>query len=162
MRKSFQMATVFTGAAACAAAFAPTASAVTARTAPAVRAGAAVARAAAAVPARTGSKDCNAGTKTWVHVYFPAGADHGPVCFGGRGAEGVNSVTLVGVCGGNNSGYIFGYSTDHGAFWGIPYGHGTGERNFSKWSAHGIHVGGDLRVTEVSISGFRGGDTCPQ
>lgn len=157
MRKSFQMATVFTGAAACAAVFAPTAGAVTARTAPAVRAGAATARTTAAVPA-TVSENCNAGTKTWVHVYFPAGADHGPVCFGDRGIVGVASVTLLGVCGGNNSGVIFGYSTDHQGFKSLPYGHGTTERNFSKWP--GVH--GDLRVTYVSIWSFKGGDTCPQ
>jgi hypothetical protein len=162
MRKSFQMATVFTGAAACAAAFAPTAGAATTRTAPAVRAGAASTRTAAAVPARTVSVDCNASTKTWVHVYFPAGADHGPVCFGDRGAEGVNSVTLVGECGGNNSGWIYGYSTARGGSWSIHFGHGTTERNFSKWSRSGIHLGGDLIVTEVSITGFSGGDTCPQ
>jgi hypothetical protein len=156
MRKSFQMATVFTGAAACAAVFAPTAGAVTARTAPAVRAGAATARTTAAVPA-TASENCNAGTKTWVHVYFPAGAHHGPVCFGGRGVAGVADVTRLGVCGGNNSGYISGLSTDHGGHWPIHFGPGTTERNFSKWG-----VGGDLRVSFVYISGFKGGDTCPQ
>jgi hypothetical protein len=158
MRKSFQMATVFTGAAACAAAFAPTAGAATASTTPVARAGAVTASTSPAIRASIVSKECGAGTNTWVHVYFPAGADHGPVCFGDRGDTGVSNIILAGLCGGNNSGWINGYSTDHLGAKYIHFVRGTGERNFSQWP----NVHGNLYVTFVSISRFSGGDTCPQ
>ncbi len=103
MRKAFKVATVFTGAAACAAAcataLAPAAGAVTTM------------RAQQAVPA-TSKRNCAIGPRT--HLRWSSGgriaAHHGPTCVGGANSPSKNAilgVTYTKYCPGNNFGDIF-------------------------------------------------------
>ena len=113
MRKAFKVATVFTGAAACAAMGAPAAEAATA------------ANARQAEPA-TSVRNCAIGPRTTSMVFWwPNAANHGPTCLGGFANRGV-SVDLEGnkfraFCGGNNYGTIY---TNPNAKWvvsGVTY-----------------------------------------
>lgn len=98
MRKAFKVATVFTGAAACAAAFAPAAGAAT------------TARNQQMEPA-TSHRNCVVGPKTSSTVLrWPTAAHHGPTCVSFFGNPG--TPTLLGnnfftfFCAGNNGGSI--------------------------------------------------------
>lgn len=188
MRKPFRMATVFTGAAACAAAFAPAAHAGTAGTIPATRAAAVAATATPAVRAgartvriikaaredagtektdvvpETTNKECGTGTNTWVHAYYPASADHPtPICFGGSLSEEINPpIHFQSWCGGNNWGWFDGYSSSPNgkqSYQSIPFYQGTTKAIFSHWDGH---YGWPYHVTHISLSGHSGTDTCPQ
>jgi hypothetical protein len=94
MKRSFRVATVFTGAAACAVALAPTA------------------HAAPAVPRATANgiiaNDCTNGEWNWLHMYYTAAERHSvPACFGGTGVFKIpGNKRFTGFCPGNNSGYI--------------------------------------------------------
>ena len=91
MRKSFKVATVFTGTAAAAAAFAPAAGAATIRPA-------------------TSHRNCALGVYTTSTVLFwPTSKHHGPTCVGGANGSsptplGNNYFTYA--CAGNNAGFI--------------------------------------------------------
>ena len=88
MRKSFRVATVFTGAAA-ATVVAP------------------IATATAAVKPAINHQTCNSSTKPWVHLYYTAAEKHPPVCFGNNGFYSILSGTrFVSVCPGNNIGSL--------------------------------------------------------
>jgi hypothetical protein len=88
MKRTFRVATVFTGVAA-ATAIAPTATAM-----------------AAVKPAIT-HETCNSSTKPWVHLYYTAAENHAPVCFGNNGFYSIKSGTrFLGVCPGNNIGSV--------------------------------------------------------
>jgi hypothetical protein len=69
MKKSFRVGTVLTGAAACAAAFAPTAAAATT-----------TATAGKPLPGNTTEVDCTAADAHWFHLYWSPALDHGPTC----------------------------------------------------------------------------------
>ncbi len=125
MKKSFRVATMFTGIAA-ASALTPTATAM------------------AATPGTTDQatpkisvEHCNSSNRPWVHLYYTAAENHGPACFGNNGTYNITSGTrFVEACTGNNYGYLR-FSG------GAPYYFGTGE--FIGFSS--------LRVTTVHISG---------
>jgi hypothetical protein len=144
MKRSFRVATVFTGAAALTGAFAP---------------------AAVAAPASFHQQACGEDAN-YVHLYYPAGADHGPVCFGGVGGvswEGNSRPSLYGICGGNNSGTVVGQSTGRpeALFFKIHFGHGNYSRPFHDWNVDNIQIEGNLRLTMLSISKWSGNTKCP-
>ena len=134
MKRSFRVASVFTGAAAATAAFAPaamaapttteaptTTTAVTPQTVPTV-------------------KNCVASTENWVHLYYTPTEKHGPACFGGYGTYAIKSGRYFqSVCAGNNYGYV------------IQSGHHYG---FGKPEGTGLVWSGDAAlITAVHISG---------
>jgi hypothetical protein len=138
MRRAFTVATVFTGTAACAAAFAPAAGAVTA------------ARDQPLEPA-TSHRNCAIGPRTTSTVFWwlPS-AHHGPTCVGG--ANNYREVTFVSnsysaFCAGNNSGYY--------VVGGEAHYYKPGE---TKASILGTYAG--TYITSVSIYGWTGHDTC--
>jgi hypothetical protein len=106
MRKSFRVATVFTGAAACAAAFAPAAGAAPV--------------AAGIIPKPITANDCTAGELDWAHMYYTAAENHTiPACFAGIGTYWIaGSKRFTYFCPGNNSGYLW---TNYGS---IPFSAG--------------------------------------
>jgi hypothetical protein len=90
MRKSFRVATVFAGAAACAAAFAPAAGA------------------APATPKAITPNDCTAGEYDWAHMWYTVAERHPtPACYGGTGGYRIpGSKRFVQFCPGGNSGFL--------------------------------------------------------
>ena len=144
MRRAFRVATAFAGAAACATAFAPAADAAVARPEAATH---------EAKPDIT-VENCTSGTKQWMHLYWPASKKHGPTCFGFAGPTLVQSVSWSGVCGGDNYGTISGF-TQSGVPELVNVTPGTGIYHFP----YKNHI---LIVTEVSISHWIQGHSCPQ
>jgi hypothetical protein len=138
MRRAFTVATVFTGTAACAAAFAPAAGAVT------------TARDQPLEPA-TSHRNCATGPRTTSTVFWwLPGADHGPTCVGGANYRG--SVTFLynsysDFCAGNNSGW-YKSPGDANAHYYKP-----GETK-AALPAH------DTYISYVSIYHWTGTDTC--
>jgi hypothetical protein len=94
MKRSFRVATVFTGAAACAAAFTPgVATAATAK--------------ADLITPDIAHKNCPhtpALTKS-VHFYYPPSAKHGPTCVAGDGKTSLGGTVYSFICTGNNFGW---------------------------------------------------------
>jgi hypothetical protein len=135
MRKAFKVATVFTGAAACAGAFAPAAGAAT------------TVRAQQAEPA-TSHWNCAIGPRTKAAVFvWPSDTHHGPTCVGDANEN--NQATSLGTyynsyCPGNNYGYVF------TSLAGVSYRLHPGE------TRHSIYV----NVPRVLISWFSGNDNC--
>jgi hypothetical protein len=114
MKKPFRVATVFTGAAACAAAFAPAAAAMP------VAAGAATHDLAPGITATgniTATDDCGSRTVGWLYLYYTASEHHGPICLGGTGRAVLDPGTrIAGICVGNTRGSFNGYYlSQHGS-----------------------------------------------
>lgn len=137
MRKSFKVATVFTGVAALAGAFGPTALAATAK--PTV------------IP-DIGNQEClanNGGISHWVHLYYPNN-DHPAECFHGTGIVAARA-TITQLCPGNNWGNLYGRSTAHGNSAQVSFFPGGGRHPFSF---------GNLALSAVSITGWSGSARC--
>jgi hypothetical protein len=148
--KTMRVATTFTGAAACAAAFAPAATAATThatakipyRPIPTARPGFAT----AATPANTGSiRSASCGPHPhWLHVVWHSPHGSGPflTCFGFRGKFSGINIEMSAQCGGTN----------HGKFFpgGLTYVAGTTYRFFSP----------TRHVSAISIAGWGGNDSC--
>lgn len=147
MKRSFRVATVFTGTAALTGAFGAMAAAAYARDIP--------------VSGDTHQQNCSLDAN-YVHLYYPAAADHGPDCFGGIGKLSFSPhVTFYGICGGNNGGIVYGYSTGRSDGWKIKFGHGTYSRPFHDWSSPGFPFEGNFRVSALKIYSWSGNDKCP-
>jgi hypothetical protein len=107
MKKSFRVATVFTGAAAAAAAFTPAAAAMPVATGPATHD---LAPGIAATGNVTATDDCGSRTEGWLYLYYAASEHHGPVCLGGTGIVDIKPGTrIAGYCTGNTYGSMAGY-----------------------------------------------------
>jgi hypothetical protein len=156
--KAMRVATIFTGAAACAAAFTPAAVAGTAHTGTghagtdhqAPLGGNVVTPDHSRVrPANTTEGNC-ASTATWVHFF---GAGQGAHCFGGRGSWDSGVIKASKICGGNNYGSYYGFS-DNGN--GSPVGAGFGPGTTF------VHLpwAGLTDVSAVIITKWKGSDTC--
>jgi hypothetical protein len=159
-RKTVRLATTFTGAAACAFAFVPAATAATGHP---VTAG----------PGHQGGirpdlgidYSCPAGTEHWVHLALNNTKDY---CVGGRGAHPFplgKSPVIHGLCGGNNSGVITGsYVSNTRA---AAFGHGN-RHGFRPFGNAVISFGpGDkyrgisaFLVSSVDIFNYSGTDKC--
>lgn len=126
MRKSFRVATVFTGAAACAAVFTPAAHAAPA--APGATAG--------ITPKALTHNNCTAGELDWFHLYYTAAENHPtPACFAGTGTYVISSnKRFAFFCAGNNSGYL---GTDIGR---IPFSGGSIPFNLHSHIVHSVHL----------------------
>jgi hypothetical protein len=98
MKRSFQVATVFTGAAACAVALTPTAEA----------APAAPGATTTITPKTITANNCTAGEWNWLHMYYTAAENHPtPACFGGTGVFKIaGNKRFTKFCPGDNSGAI--------------------------------------------------------
>jgi hypothetical protein len=133
MRTAFKVATVFTGAAACAAAFAPAAGAATTAKTQLMEPGAF-------------HKNCTGGSTRSVHFYYPMAADHGPTCVGEAGSTSLGGTHYSSVCTGNNNGFFL-----HS---GLQY-----DFHRSQWI---YFVSPPVQpVTKVYITGFSGVSKCP-
>jgi hypothetical protein len=142
MRKAFKVATVFTGAAACAAAFMPAAEAAPTATAKTQQIGPDII-----------VKDCDAGQTTSVHFYWPSAAHHGPTCLGESGTSTLHGASFTGACTGNNWGW-FSFS--------VPGVRSLTKIHFGQTEVFSFanDFGGDAKVYKVHISGWSGGWTC--
>jgi hypothetical protein len=145
MKRSLQVGTVLTGAAACAAAFAPTAAAATA---PGIATRAAVTAGKPLPSNAVTEKDCTASDSHWVHAYWPGYADHGPTCFGYAGVKEVDH-SFVEFCPGNNYG-VFTALTSSGTY-------------FSHFFAphSGVSLDFTFYMISIEISRWVGSDACP-
>lgn len=132
MKKSFRVATVFTGVAAVTGGFGPTALAAT--THPTV-----------IHPATVENQICGAndgGISHWAHVYYP-NDDHPAECFHGAGKQ-PEKGTIYSICPGNNS----------VIFWGNG---GIGNHFPAGWGRTTI---GDWALSAVQILGWSGSAKC--
>jgi hypothetical protein len=142
MRTAFKVATVFTGAAACAAAFTPAAEAAPTATATTT------ARTQLVTP-DTSHHNCAIGPATKSAVfYWPASKHHGPTCVGGypdyHKRTSLGGTDFSKMCAGDNYGIFFAVGISS------PFGFTPG--------THMSILG--FQISEVSISNWRGGDTC--
>lgn len=146
--KTLRVATTFTGAAACAVAFAPAATAGThPRTAQTGH------RVLMMGPDTVVVKNhCPAGTSDWLHLAY-IGVGTGDICFGYSGSHyfGSDPFSIRSFCGGNNTGKIWGYNSQ-GREQSIPFGHGD---TYAK-----VPGGNNFLVTRVSLFGWGGTDHC--
>jgi hypothetical protein len=133
MKKSFKVATVFTGV-----------GAVTGICAPAALA------APATLPVPT-TKVCganNGGVSTWVHLFYP-NDDHPAECVGGTGNADENA-TIYSFCPGNNSGFIYGTHS-------FSFAPGQGRKHVS---AYDHHFAGNDYVNGISIYTWKSHAKC--
>jgi hypothetical protein len=93
---------------------------------------------------------CPSGRTRYTKVY---GLNNNNVCFGGKGTYHPNAWKAA-VCAGNNHGYFNGWTETH-VFLHIPFKQG----NIDIFA--GMFPGGQFKVTNVTIQGFSGKDTCP-
>jgi hypothetical protein len=146
MRRSFKLATVFTGAAALAGGLAggygPTALATTTR-------------ATAVHPDIGAFQPCGAnnnGVSHDVHLYYP-NDDHPAECAGGAGYEPVNA-SIYSFCPGTNAGELFGtVDGQHDPFFFYP---GSHRQPVSKYD----HRAGNFHVSGISIKTWWDAATC--
>jgi hypothetical protein len=140
MKKTLRMATVFTGAAACAAAFGPTAGAATT-----------AATAGKPLPGNITEQDCTAADAHWFHLYWPGYADHGPTCLASKGTKEVDH-SFVGWCPGETYGWLR-YLSINGSLYSVGF------------DAFGTEItqpkGSTFYVISVHVSGHSGNYTCP-
>lgn len=109
MRRSFRVATFFTGVAALSGGFGPTALAANANH-------------TTAIPAIPTNQICGAnndGVSHWLHLFYP-NDDHPAECFHGTGTVAVKG-TIHSFCPGSASGFLSGHSTTLGSPYDIPF-----------------------------------------
>jgi hypothetical protein len=164
--RCLRVATVFTGAAACAVGFGPAANA---QPVPA-QAGATPVPAQAGVTPAPGAahhrtrfqvrpdgeeRNCSAGKSTWFHLYTKSElGSHIEWCVGFSGFTPLSGiVTAQGFCGGNNSGSFLGSN----GVW-HHFGHGT---TIYLFKAKNGFPGSVYEVEGVDIFSWKGPDKCP-
>lgn len=144
--RKMKVATIFTGAAACAGLAGGPAMAGT------VHAGAAQPGQQPRVSPRAGIEqaDCFGDNQShWLHIGWSTSTESVVTCFGNKGTFDFDPDYYISLqCGGNNKGYISGTGVD--GHRKVTYGHGTTWRNI-----------GELSVSKVHISSWSGDDTCP-
>jgi hypothetical protein len=143
VKKAMRVATVFTGAAACAAFFAPAANAQTA---------------AALAPRATTVPDFSRPACSNSHLFHLV-TQTSQRCYGGQGWEYPDTSMAVEYCGGNNYGVFSGYSdSGYGAYYGDQgFEPGSTYYNFTtapKYDKHG--TGWDFEMSAVYLSGWYG------
>jgi hypothetical protein len=137
-RKTMVVATAFTGAAACAAAFVPSAALATTQQ--------------AARPDLKFNTGCVDGTSDWLHMAVTAPSVES-LCTGWSRNEtwnnsGTSSFTQVAYCGGNNFGWFGGFNS-HGQEQTVHFKPGT---TYGK--------AGAFRVDTIHLSRYSGNDGC--
>jgi hypothetical protein len=93
---------------------------------------------------------CTSSTDHYVKVY---GLDNNNFCLGFKGTYHPDAWEAA-VCAGNNYGYFNGWTETH-VFLHIPFKQG----NVDIFA--GMFPGGEFDVTNVTIQGYGGNDTCP-
>ena len=94
--------------------------------------------------------NCNSSTVQWIHLYYPASAHHGPVCFGHPGTYTLpNPVFFENLCPGNNFGHLTGQDMN---------GNPTRDDFTPGGSKQGV---GDFVFTVTQTRGETDGFTCP-
>lgn len=144
MRRSFQLATVFTGVAGIAGGFGPTAFAP-------------AAQAAAIRPDILAWQSCgpnDGGISHWVHLYYP-NDDHPAECFHGAGYHSATAV-FASFCPGTNSGLVKGSAAGY-PHQNFPFSHGEGRKPVAKYDGGWF---GDYNISYMSIYGWSGDATC--
>jgi hypothetical protein len=146
MKRSFRVATVFTGAAA-AVALTPALNAV------AMPGNVAQVPKGQEVTPNITVENCNSGTRQWLHLYYTAAEHHGPSCFGHPGSYTIpNSRTaFASLCAGNNNGFLLGI-TRSGFFESVPFGPPDAR----------LLLNGMTDVTVTLTGGQSDSNTCPQ
>jgi len=122
MRRSFKVATVFTGAAALAGGFGPTALAATAQP--------------AAVHPDYTAKECgpnNGGVSHWVHLYYP-NDDHPAECIAGPASNHTVNATVASFCPGNNVGHFYGSANGHKVASPFYFSSNEGRHSMNWWT----------------------------
>ena len=147
--KPMRVATAFTGVAACAAAFAPTAMAATGQTG-ATHGGEATNGAATTIEQKEG---CSPGTSTWFHV--GDGAGRTDICYGYTGTYNNPDWAFTSYCGGNNYGWIEYQYPDSSGTTKVAFHQGTTYAQIP-----GTNIFDPAFITAVHISGWSGSDTC--
>jgi hypothetical protein len=141
MRRSFKVATVFTGVAAVTGGFGPTAFAATAQT--------------TAIQPDLANQVCGAnndGISNWVHLYYP-NDDHSAECFHGKGNHAAAG-TIASFCPGNNIGSLRG--TAQGANASFSFSVSEGRHPISSFEQYG----GYFTLTGISIRSWKGDAKC--
>jgi hypothetical protein len=138
MRRSFKVATVFTGVAAITGGLGPTALAATARIGSITN-----------VPCGAN----NDGISTWVHMYYP-NDDHPAECFGNWGSTPAK-VTIASLCPGNNNGSLTGSVA---TFADVITFHAGEGRHSDPYYDHVFSA--YFRISKVDISGWTGDAKC--
>jgi hypothetical protein len=137
--RTMQVTTVFTGVAAAAAAFTPTAHAAT------------------AIEVRPG---CPAGTSHWLHLngfrVISSVSTQVYTCLGGSGTANP-SFDATSFCGGNNYGYIEGHYRQTGEYYYTKFHQGT---RFANIPDAYFGSNNSLFITKVHISGWSGSEKC--
>jgi hypothetical protein len=140
MRRSFKVATVFTGVAAVTGGFGP----------------AALAAQATAIQPDIAHQECganNGGVSNWVHLYYP-NDDHPAECFHDKGNVAAAG-TIASFCPGNNIGSLRG-TADGGRNASFSFSTGEGRHPVSSFEQYG----GNFTLTGISIRGWTGGAKC--
>ena len=121
MKRSFRVATVFTGAAA-AMSLTPAVNAL------AMPGNLAQVPKGQEVTPNITVENCNSGTRQWIHLYYTAAENHGPTCLGHPGTYVVpnHNTVFQSFCAGNNFGVISGLNPS-GAFRDVPITPGNEE-----------------------------------
>ncbi len=145
MKRSFRVATLFTGAAA-AVALTPAVNAV------AMPDNAAQVPKGQEVTPNITVENCNSGTRQWIHLYYTAAEDHGPTCLGHPGTYIVpnHNTVFQSFCAGNNFGHITGLTSS-----GLEASNSFGPGN----------VKFPINLHDVTVTQSRGesdSNTCPQ
>lgn len=83
---------------------------------------------------------------------------HGPgeLCFGYNGGTAFETFSATQICGGNNWGWYNGHSGEHGILGSGYFHQGTTFVDLPKLN------GGVDEISQVHISGWNGGEVCPQ
>jgi hypothetical protein len=148
LRRSFKVATVFTGAAALAGGGGPAALAAT--------------QAAVPQPAYT-AEECGAndgGVSHWVHLYYP-NDDHPAECLGGTTTSHAVGAIVASFCPGNNSGFFT------ASYNGVEIDTVTGSPERFGWIGGDGRVGvsyytqhSKVNIKTITINGDKGEATC--
>ena len=149
IKKTMRVATTFTGAAACAAAFAPTAAtAATAQHGHQIRLDG-TRHGVQPDAGITFKSQCPGGTSNWLHIAWAG--NHGDACLGGVGSVSFSTHApgIKGWCGGNNIGIILSRNGQHS----YSFGHGT---------TYLYNIKPDpFPIGAVLMDGWKGNDKCP-
>jgi hypothetical protein len=138
MRRSFRVATVFTGVAAITGGLGPTALAATTKT---------------AAPEATTTTVCGAntgGVSRWLHVFYPNN-DHPAECTHGSGFE-LATGTITAFCPGGTRGVLYGRLTATGSLAAISFS----PANNTRFTFNGTN----LALSGISVFDTGGGQKC--
>jgi hypothetical protein len=149
MRRSFKLATVFTGAAALAGGYGPTALAATTQ---------------ATAPDVHQWQQCGANNNNvshYVHIYYPK-SGHVPMCLAGPVGSPVNplptNATIYAYCPGNNSGALYGTTPGSPSPTSYQFSH-----TYPRATMRSLGIGDpNFQLTGVSIYHWAGTNTCPK